>query len=258
MKDSLVRRIYHIVLTVVLILAGLFLINGCLLVYYSGGEQIYTLKKISAAFRTCAWIVYLALASIVGAIVLDFVLPAPKKRKPEKNHAMILKNLQAKTDLNTCPDPGLRHMVLSLRRQRKLLTVMNFVILGISSVVFLLYAMDPWNYPSLTMGSELITFTMVQNVFAWLICLTPPFIFAVCTAYIIRNGMQAEAELLRHLNLQKTAPKAAERFDLCLLLVRIQVTVAAVALIVIGYLGDGWVDVLTKAAAICTECVGLG
>ena len=32
----------------------------------------------------------------------------------------------------------------------------------------------------------------------------------------------------------------------------------AVAMIVVGAIGEGWRDVLTKAAAICTECVGLG
>ena len=36
------------------------------------------------------------------------------------------------------------------------------------------------------------------------------------------------------------------------------VVILLCALIVVGAIGEGWRDVLTKAVAICTECVGLG
>ncbi len=258
MKAILIRRIYYILLTVALIVAGGCLIGGGLRVYFSGGAQIYTLEKIRNTFAYIAIPVYIALILVIGSFILELFLPAPKKKKPEKNYAMLLQKLQQRANLDQCGDKDLCRMVLSLRRQRKLLAILSIAMLAVSTVFFLLYAIFGSNYPSLTTGHA-VTEAMVQNTLVWVICLAIPFILGVYTAYATRSGMQAETELLRHVALQKPAPKAAVKScEKQLNMVRGSLIVLAVALIVVGAIGEGWYDVLTKAVAICTECVGLG
>ncbi len=258
MNASLIRRIYRIVLTVALVVAGLCLIGGGLYVYYSGGQQIYTLEKISRTFSYIAIPVYIALILVIGSFILELSLPVPKKAKPEKNHAMILHKLQQRTDLNRCGDQELCRMVLSLRKQRKLLSGLSTAMLAVATAVFLIYALKHAGYPSLTTGHA-VTEAMVKNALVWAVCLAIPFALGVYTAYAIRSGMKTEIELLRHVALQKAPPKAAVKSCTKLLYaVRSSLIVLAVALIVVGAVGEGWRDVLTKAAAICTECVGLG
>lgn len=258
MNASMIRKVYHIILTVALVAAGLCLIAGCLQVYYSGGEQIYTLEKIGRIFGYIAVPVYIALILVIGSFILELFLPAPKKAKPEKNHAMILRKLQQRADLNRCGDRDLTSMVLSLRRQRRILAILSIVMLAVSTAAFLIYAFTAGQYPSLTTGKA-VTEAMVQNTLVWAVCAAFPFGLGVYVAYATRSSMKTEIELLRHVALDKVPPKTAVQKGAKLLFtLRGSLIVLAIALIVVGAVGEGWRDVLTKAVAICTECVGLG
>ena len=258
MKAVWIRRIYYILLTAALTVAGACLIAGALHVYYTGGQQIYTLEKISHIFSYIAIPVYVALVLVVGSFILDLFLPTPKKNKPEKNYAMLLHKLQKKANLEQCGDKELCKMVLSLRSQRKTLCILSIVMLVVSTLFFLVYALKNAEYPSLTTGHA-VTEHMIQNTLVWVACLLPACALGIYTAYASRSSMKTEMELLRHVALQKTPPKeAVKSFALQLNLLRGSLIVLSVALIVVGAIGKGWYDVLTKAVAICTECVGLG
>lgn len=258
MKAVWIRRIYYILLTAALALAAVCLIGGALHIYRSGGTQIYTLEKVQNTFRSIAIPVYVAIILVIGSFVLELFLPAPKKKKPEKNHAMILEKLQKRAELDKCGDKDLCRMILNLRKQRLVLAILSIAILGISTVFFLLYALTAGQYPSLTTGHA-VTEAMVKNALVWGICLLIPLLLNIYTAYVIRSGMQTEADLLRHVALQKAPSKSAVKsYTLQKNLLRGTLIALAVVLIVVGAIGDGWKDVLTKAAAICTECVGLG
>ena len=258
MKALWIRRIYYILLTAALTLAGLCLIAGALHVYYTGGQQIYTLEKINHIFGCIAIPVYIAIALVVGSFILNLILPAPKKATPEKNYAMQLYKLQKKADLNQCGDKQLCKMVLSLRSQRKTLCILSMVMLAVSTAFFLVYALGSAQYPSLTTG-HLVTENMIRNTLVWVACLTPACALGIYTAYAGRSSMKTELELLHHVALQKTPPKeAVKSCTLQLNILRGSLIALAIVLIVVGAIGDGWNDVLTKAVAICTECVGLG
>ena len=259
MKANLIRRIYHIILTISLILAGLCLMAAAGHVFYTGGDQIYTLEKINEIFSYIAIPVYVAIILVIGAFVLELFLPLPKKSKPEKNHAMILYKLQQRTDPQSCGDTDLRNQVLSLRKQRKTLYILSIAIPAALLAVFVYYALTCDNYPSLTTGHHEVTHAMVSNALVWGVCTFITLGFAVFAAYTTRSGMIHETELLRLMAQQKAPTKAQIRScNRYLNILRCTTILLAVAMIVVGAIGEGWRDVLTKAAAICTECVGLG
>ena len=259
MNANLIRRIYRIILTVSLIVAGLCLMAAAGHIYYTGGEQIYTLEKISNIFSYIAIPVYVAVALVIGSFVLELFLPLPKKSRPEKNYAMILYKLQQRTDPQSCGDAELRNQVLSLRKQRKTLAVLILAVPAALLAVFVYYALTCNNYPSLTTGHHAVTHAMVSNALVWGVCTLITLGFATFTAYSVRAGMIHEAELLRLMAQQKAPTKAqACGCNRYLNMMRCAVILLAVVMIVVGAIGDGWYDVLTKAVAICTECVGLG
>ena len=259
MNANLIRRIYRIILTIALIVAGLCLMAAAGHIYYTGGAQIYTLEKIDDIFAYIAIPVYVAIILVIGSFVLELFLPLPKKSKPEKNHAMILYKLQQRTDPQSCGDTELRNQVLSLRKQRKTLAVLNLAVPAALLAVFVSYALTCDNYPSLTAGHHEVTHAMVSNALVWGVCTLITLGFAIFAAYSARSGMIHETALLRLMAQQKAPSKAQIRScNRYLNILRCTTILLAVAMIVIGAVGEGWYDVLTKAAAICTECVGLG
>ena len=262
MKAIWIRRIYHILLTAALIAAGLCLIGGALQIFYSGGAQIYTLEKIRSTFRTVSAVVYIALALVVGSFILELVLPAPKKRKPEKNFGLILKGLQQRANLDKCGDKNLCRTILRLRRKRMVMTVISTVLLGLCFAVFMVYAFVAGCYPTLTESAKdpgVLNRGMLQNTVVWAICMAIPFIFGVIAAYMTRAGMKTEITLLRQVAMGKKPPEVPARDrSLRLSILRGAILCVAATLLVLGTLGDGWKDVLGKAVKICTECIGLG
>lgn len=254
MKAIWIRRIYHIILTAALIAAGGCLIWGCLNVYLSGGEQIYTLEKISSTFRTVSVPVYLALALAIGSFILELFLPTQKKKKAGKNEDVILRSLQARADLEKCGDKELCRVILSLRRQRKAMAIISLVLLAVTSGFFLLYALNGHNFHQSDFNGS-----MIRAAIVWAVCLAIPFVFSVYAAYAGKASIRTEIELLKKVALGKKPDKMPVKDNKKTLnIVRISFIAAAAVLIVVGALGGGWMDVLTKAAAICTECVGLG
>lgn len=258
MKAVWIRRIYHILLTAATVVAAICLMAGAIYIYRSGGPQTYTLEKVQRTFKAISVPVYIALVLVFGSFITELFLPAPKKKKPEKNYAMILHKLQPRAQLDKCGDKELTGMILRLRKQRKVLAVLSAVILAVTTVFFLIYALFGTTYPSVTEGYA-VTQAMIKNAIVWAVCLLIPFLAGTYTAYITRSSMQTEIDLLRHVALQKAPPKATvQSCKKQLFILRGSLIVLAVALIVVGAIGDGWYDVLTKAANICTECVGLG
>lgn len=254
MKAMWIRRICHIFLTLALVAAGGCLIWGCLDIYFSGGDQIYTLQKIENTFRTVSVPVYLAVALVIGAFILELVLPVNKQRKSAKNEELILKTLQSRANLDNCGDQALCSRIKALRTQRKVLKVISLVVLALTSAFFFLYALNGHNFHASDFNGS-----MIRAAIVWGTCLAIPFAFAVFAAYISKVNVTSEIALLKLVALGKKPPRSYKPENKqALFVIRTCVIAAAAGLILVGALGGGWMDVLTKAAAICTECVGLG
>lgn len=254
MKAIWIRRIYHILLTAALIAAGGCLIWGCLSIYYSGGDQIYTLEKISDAFRVVAVPVYLAVVLVIGAFILELLLPAEKKKKGSKNEELILKTLQSRADLSACGDQSLCKAIAGKRRLRTVLKAISLVILGISTVVFLVYALNGSNFHKSNFNGS-----MIKAALVWASCLAVPFIFSIFAVYMSRSLVRDEIALLKLVALGPKPPRSYTTENKTVMtVIRLSLLGIAAVLILVGAFGGGWMDVLTKAAAICTECVGLG
>ena len=255
MTEKRIRQIYGIVLSVVVIVAGICLLVQCLNIYRSGGEQTFTAEKVAGAFAPIALPVYLAIAMGLGGFLLHFLLPGEKlKLKLGKNEPLILKKLHEKFDYTLCEDGRLRSAVEKEQRTRKLHTAIAFGLLGIGAVVFLIYGTNPANF-----HQHQINDSMVKAMIVLLPCMAVPFGYGIFAAYHNRASIRAEIKLMKLVGAPRTQPvAAASNRDKTVQILRYAIACVAVGLLLYGFLLGGWLDVLTKAVNICTECVGLG
>ncbi len=255
-----IHRIYGIALSAVTVITGIRFIAGCYGIYTAGkvaGGQIYSRAAVAEAFAPMALSTYLCLALVIAGFILHLALPQEKKKVvPEKNRQLILSRLQAKTDLAQCEAP-LQTAILRQQKLRRLHITISAVLLVIFSAVFLVYACQPTRWPDVAQ----VTGMVVQAVFAMFGCLLLPTAYILFTAYFCRKSLDQEIELMKQAAAQAPrkaeSPRSTPRMNL-LVFFRYAILAIAITCIIIGYCNGGIADVVAKAAAICTECVGLG
>lgn len=257
MQDKTVRLIhllYRILVSVMIGVSGVLLIAACLTIYRSGGEQVYTPEKVAAAFSPVSLPIYITLALIAGSFFLELILPFPQKRPPvQKQHALLLKKQYEKVDMDLC-NPELRQRLKHEQALRLLHLLISAGLLIAGCVVFLIYALNGNHFDDHNINHSII------SAMWWLLpCAAVPFGYCVFTAYYCRSSIRRELELA------KLAPKAttkkespAPKTDRKMVYIRLAVLGLALGILVGGFVKGGTADVLAKAVAICTECVGLG
>lgn len=253
---KLIRLIYGIAVSIMLVISGLLLTAACLEIYHSGGEQIYTPEKVAAAFAPIAAPIYITLAMIAGSFLLEWLLPTHKKRPPmEKQYAFMLRKAYEKVDLQLC-DPDLLQGLRQVQKKRHRAQYFAFVSWVIGSIIFLPYACNGSNYSE---QLHLATDSVIAIIWLLIPCTLIPTGCSIFSAYFVRTCLRQELELVKY------APKAVERpqsparnTDHGLLYIRAAVLMLALVMLIGGFVAGGTADVLAKAVAICTECVGLG
>ena len=256
-----IHRIYGIALSAVTVIVGARFIIACYGIYTAGkaaGGQIYSRAAVAEAFAPMAISVYLCLALVIGGFILHLALPLERKKAaPDKNRQLILQRLHSKTDLSQCPDQ-LRKDIAGKRMARRIHKIVSAALLGIFSLIFLVYACFPGRWPEVGQ----VTGAMVTAVIVLFACLLIPTGYTIFTAYFCRRSMDKEIELLKQASKLSPAPAAEtpvrKSRATVLVIVRCAVAVVAIAFILYGFFSGGVADVIAKAAAICTECVGLG
>lgn len=250
---SRIRKPLRILLSISLLAAGLCLMGACLWIFRSGLAP-FSRESVAAAFRYIQLPVYLSLGLILLTVPAELLLskeeaPLP----PARQLRMLLRRTQARIDLSRCDD-DLRKQVLALRSDRRLYRGIGWAILFFSCVLFLTYGFNADNYHPVHIDRSVI-----RAMFWLLPCTLIPFLYGLFAERKNHASMVKELELL------KTAPKESRvapakpvsKQDL-ISWIRLGLLVLSVMILLGGIFAGGAKEVLTKAANICTECIGLG
>lgn len=250
--SALFRRIYSILLSVSLAVAGICLIVGCVAIY-SSGERAFTREIVGETFAKIAIPVYVCLAMTVIGFVIELFIPAAENEKKFIPYAFLLKRMAGKKSLDGCDSETLA-LISRERKSRRLHVGILIALLCISGVVFSVYALNPANYHQSEINSSMI------NAMKWLFpCLAIPFGYAVFVAYRNEKSIKRELALLKPLpNAENACAATASSNRKILVAVKTVLLAAGIAAIIYGIYAGGVGDVLTKAINICTECIGLG
>lgn len=254
MTKERIKRIYGIALSAVIVITGSLMMIACYGIYRSG-DQPYSRESVAAAFSQIAVPVYLCLVLVIGGFILWLILPDDiKKVKPNRQTALILQRLQAKTDLDGC-DESLRREILAQRTGRRRLRAMTAVLLALGTVIFLIYGLNRDHFPQ-----ENINGAVIRAMYVLFPCMAVPFACAIFTVYRSKASMEKEITLLKQAHSPASQPESPTQptsNDL-LPVIRFAAVIAGVILVLYGIFTGGTADVLAKAINICTECVGLG
>lgn len=250
-----IHLMFNIILSVLVFVAGICLMAGCLYIYYGKGE--YSAEIVGTVFDYIAAPVYVCLALIVGGFIYEFVSPLKKKKeKPERDHYHQLLKLRSKKDLSDC-DKAIGTAVRKESKKRRLLSVIRTVLVAVCAVVFLCFAIVPSNYHQSEINESMI---FMMTVLAP--CLFVSGAFSVFVAISGKNSMMKEIELLKKIPDKKGGEElkdSVSKVRLAIVFaVKIVIVLVGIGALVYGAVSGGFADVMTKAVNICTECIGLG
>ena len=254
MTKKYLHLLYGIILSVVLVICGICLIVACVDIYdFQAGS--FSRESVAAAFDTISIPVFCCLALVIVGFLIDAFSFRETKLKPEKQYETILQNLCKKVDITQCP-PELVQAIRKKRIWRMAWRGCTAGVLVFCSSLFFGYALNAQNYP------DDANTAVLQAMPLFFTCLALPCCFAIFTAYHKKFSMRKEIELVKQALAQGAAsdavPAVKEKKQTGVIIARYSVLVIAVVVLVVGFCFGGMADVLAKAAAICTECVGLG
>ena len=250
-KTLFIRRIYNILHSVSIIVAGIFLMAGCLSIY-SWGDGAYTRQLVAETFSKISLPVYICLVLTLISFIWDFISPATEKEKKFKPYAHILSRLNIKKDLSGCDDITL-NTIYKERKSRKIHTLIRTIIICISISIFLLYALNGNNYVAD------INSSVIKAMWVLIPCSVVPFVYSVFTAYHNEKSLKKEIELMKKVPTKENAEDIETKSnDKLVNVVRFALLFIGLGILIYGYFAGGTADVLTKAINICTECIGLG
>lgn len=256
MTKKRIQTIYGIVLSVMIMIAGICLCIACVEIYRSGAQP-FSRESVAAAFQYISLPVYLCLALIAGGWILDLFLSGEEKKPADKQYRMILAKMQEKLDLALC-EPATQYAIQTLRKRRQLLKTVGIILLSVCTGIFLAYSLNPANYDFSPTG---ITPSVIGAMFLFVPCVTIPFVYGIVASAIEMRSIRAEIDLTKSAIAAGARAEAAipvSRKNYGLTCLRLLILFLAVGSLTFGFFAGGTADVLTKAINICTECVGLG
>lgn len=253
MTQDKIKRIhqwYSWILATVMVALGVLFILSCLNIYASGPRP-YSAEAIALRFHRIIIPVIIGVIGIVGGIALNLLLPLEQKRKkggssPEE----LMLRLRQKADVAPVQKE------VRLRKILRAVTAFCFVALMIYPLVYFLI---PGHFSVSKLNADVIKavlITLIPAVIGLALCW-------ICQA-LVNSSFRREAAVYKQaLSTGKRSTNTAETeqpLKHCVTLygIRIVIAVIAVIFVVIGILNGGAEDVLKKAIAICTECIGLG
>ncbi len=248
-----IHLIYGILVSVLVVLLGIALVLSCLDIYQADptGDP-YSPATISAHFHDIAILVYATLAAILGGILIGLFFPIKDERpKPIRDQLALMKKAGSKAETPT----GTEQALISRENKLRKLIVIGCVVIFVALMVYPAIHVFLFHDYTANPTTEVMKTSLI--IFA------PAVLgFAVCH---IGAGLISKS-YRRQTAIYKKVPKRNEivadeckvRWKTSTLILRCAILAAAVALIVMGIFNKTAADVLAKAAAICTECIGLG
>jgi len=252
-SKKILRLAYHIAVTAALVVAGVCLMAACVAIYRTG-DHPFTREVVAQHFAPIALPVWVCVGLVALGFILHPLLPAAPAPKADMT-ATALRRLAARTDLTACP----AEWKAAVEKERRLRGIHNRTAIGmliVGAAVFLWYALDVNHF-----DKSAITPAMTTAMWVLLPCIGIPFAYGVFAAYFGRGSRKRELTLLKQAPAEAVspAPVPAEAVkSRWMLVLRCGLVGLALGLLVGGLMKDGWMDVLTKAINICTECIGLG
>lgn len=243
--------IYNLITALMLIIAGACLISGCLRIYWGIGK--YSASAVSETFSYVRIPIYIALFLSIIGLILSLFGDNNKQTVKADAYSVLLERLKLKKDISAYPEAEKSIKAEEKSRKNRFIALSSLI--TACTVIFLTYTFVQAHWGN---GDE-ITASVERASLVLIPLLIIPITLSAIFSRLDRLSILREIELLKTLNNKESVEKAEiavnKRF---VNILRISIIILAIIFVVFGVFSDGTADVLAKAKAICTECVGLG
>lgn len=246
--------LYGCAVSVIVVVLGIVLILSALDIYQADPTGApYSPATISAHFHNISILVYCALVLIAGGVLLDVFAPVKAERpKPIRDQRAIMRKAAAKSGMPSVEEQK------RIDKERLIRTCITAGCVGLFTglmVYPLIYVIFFHDYAAANPNAEVIKSTLIVFIPAIV-----GFALWHVGAILVSKSYQRQTDLYKSIKNTEQKPdiveKTASKVPVCIL--RCSILAIAVIFIVMGILNGSAYDVLTKAVAICTECIGLG
>lgn len=255
-KVKRIHQCYGWVLTALVAVVGVLFIAACLNIYTSGPRP-YSAESIALGFKQICIPVYITLLGILGGIVLNLFLPLESKRpkSPMREDAVLTRLHQKVGHL----EAEAQQTVDKECRLRRILRIAAAVIYAALMIYPTVYVLTPEHFTVSNLNGDIIKavlIVMIPAVIGLIVC----WLCQVLVKASMRREIQCCKQVLasRKKQPEKLSHDSKSVSSRTLWWIRGGILAAALILIVLGIFNGGVDDVLKKAIAICTECIGLG
>ena len=230
-------------------LTALVFAGECLHIYLGGTSPMYTEKNLADGLKRCLW--FLTICALFALLADCFRRRAIHPREVFSISAQNRLRLMKKTVLVPASE------ALAIEKRMKTVKWISAAVMVLCLIYPIVYFSNRTHFEDWQLNRMFLK-TMLN---------TFPGFTAVLIVHYFRETL-LDRYALKEIELIKTAPsgKPAEdavalkknRPPQALTAVRAVILILAVGLIVVGIFNGSMDDVLKKAIAICTECIGLG
>lgn len=257
-KFKIIHLIYRCFLSVLIVTLGILLIVSCIDIWQSGKQPPYSPEAITSRFTQISLIVYGTLTTIIGGIALDCISPYQKQLAKFSSNTTQLAQLRSKALATQELDNAL--VKQCIRRFKSKYICINLI----ACCLFVILLLHPLYYFRNTshFSTENLNADIMKGISRILLPSVLGFFLFSGAALICRHIIRQEIKLWRQLTEgtipSVKTPSKQNDFSRGIWCIRSIILLLAIILIVAGCINGGARDVLKKAVAICTECIGLG
>lgn len=253
-----IRLIWGILLSVLIVAAGVCLAVSCVIIYRSG-ERPFTRESIGTQFSYIALPVYLCLGGILGGVILAVALPLePQRIKGAVAPQKTIERLMSRVDTAACA-PDLLAKIKKEQTLRRVLCISASVFSVALAVPSLIYLTNLSNFDISTLNRDIVAAmklvlpSVVVGLGAWVAVTLLQSASYTRELSLVKEALKVSSAGQKNLPVEKKSMSAK-----ALWAIRCVVLAVALLFVMLGIFNGGMTDVLEKAIKICTECIGLG
>ncbi len=261
-------KIFQTILSALVLVSCLLIIYECLSIYLPAAaegkhDHIYSAEIVAQHFtRIQIPVIACVLLSIAGIVTAPFYAGGKKNATlPDAENMADL--YLSKMPADSGKDSPEWNVVRKETAWRRKLTTIGVLIGAVCICWSLYFIIDPDRFESLDFD---------QVTGSLLLCIIPPVCLALVSAAVLSykssdswaRQLEAMKIICKNNKEKDTAPKDTALKDTAALrsrrifIARTVLLAAAVVMLLLGNANGGRFDVLAKAIAICSECIGLG
>lgn len=267
-SKNLKNKLFLIITSVQTIIMGFLFIIQVLRIYI-GNEGKFTREICKDYIIQILPAIILWILLIIASFIYYYIKGNPKEKIAKLSNINKLTNLE-----NICPkqsqlDESLDSASLESldseyrllnkeKKNRKIAFIATLVIIIISSVMGLLYLINPKHFDSTGDVTKQIG-SMSIYLLPWVLLSFGSLIaYSIYEEYSCKKSIESIKKIITISKQKQAKAIKQENKTISRKAIQITVLVIAIGLIVVGLLNDGDKSVLQKAITICNECIGLG